>query len=348
MDGDDDILHTSPISHLESIDFDENFSFSTARASQFVSLDEGGCAIFWITNERQETVQENLRRSPWGKVFLLATRQIELKFTFSSQLHTKPDKAKGSIKDFLDTKCPVFQSAGCMLAAIPTDSSSILISSVDGTVYRYSRSGELVAPNSFRRMASATTIQKPTAAEIRSSQHIKSYQQITCMVVRSYTPNSDLELLLVGRSDGSIDLFNLKDEFPIFSWSNLSNTDKLGQCGIKFITWLNELQFLVVNENGMSYFFDLRENSFQAILSERLGHDANLVESAIAISSPRNVLEERRLVMSAGGKEQMKILSMCISKALTGHVTEEDIRTFERNIFCLGNKSPAVIDITII
>ena len=102
---DEEYQHSSPIIQIESLtSFATNSSNTTTTAaviSQFVSIDEAGLVIFWVTTEKNlgfldtysggstsgapgNLVQEDVQRSPWGNVVLVQTRQIH---THSHTLH---------------------------------------------------------------------------------------------------------------------------------------------------------------------------------------------------------------------------------------------------------------------
>ena len=104
---DEEYQHSSPIIQIESLtSFATNSSSNTSTTtaaviSQFVSIDEAGLVIFWVTSEKNlgfldtysggstsgapgNLVQEDVQRSPWGNVVLVQTRQIH---THSHTLH---------------------------------------------------------------------------------------------------------------------------------------------------------------------------------------------------------------------------------------------------------------------
>lgn len=349
IDGDDDVLHSCAVSHLESMDFDIEFSSMTARTSQFVSIDESGVVIFWITNEQPNSLQENLRRSPWGKVFMLPTRQIELNFSFPKQILQKGEKGRGAMRGLLDAKTSVFRNTNCLLAPIPTDSTSILVSAFDGTLFRYGRSGELIPPNRFHRISCLASIKQSNNNEDQLKTLFKSFQQISCIAVRPATTKSELELVLIGRADGSIDLFHLNDEFPICTWNTQLQEKKMEKScfEIKNIFWLSEIQFLAIDANGMVYLFDLRQSAFQAILSEKLDVDVNMWQSSIAVSSPRSDADDIRLIIGAL-EPKIKLFSLTLNKSTVANLSQEDVQLIEERLFSLSSKSKTETDVALI
>ncbi len=347
-DVDEDIIHSSGVTCLEPIDFVNNSVTSFSRTSQFVSLDEGGIVIFWITNERQNILNENLRRSPWGNVYLLATRQIELKFTSPRSFVGKFEKSKVHSSDFLDLKHPIFRASNCVLASIPSDSTSILVGDTDGNVHRYGRSGEAISPSCFHRVNVVTTVATTTGDnEIQLKHHLKSFQRVTCIAVRPVTVKSSMELMLVGRADGSMDLFQLGDEYPIFSWTMPKQKFDAAYNDMKWISWLGELQFLAVTSHGFLYYFDLEEKVSEPYLSEKLPIDSEMFHFVASVSSPRHGLHETRLVIGAT-EWNLKLLSWCLNKGLVKTSSTENIRAFEENLSSLSNKAKQSAEINFI
>jgi hypothetical protein len=114
--------HSSPVVQVEALGTGlaggaAAVAGGSAAVSQFVSVDESGMLIFWVTSSSSSSasstaasaaaasIAEDLQRSPWSGVVLVQTRQIH---THSHTLYRNPVAGKGFDCKFTDISLLLF------------------------------------------------------------------------------------------------------------------------------------------------------------------------------------------------------------------------------------------------
>lgn len=245
--GDDSVekdFHTSAIRQVECLDSKE--SHSESAVAQFVSLDEDGVIVFWITSEvileSESTLSLSLRRG--SKVALIQTKRIDLTREVMRCLTKKlPDKGS-----------KIFSGMKSFVHCMEDDPTAILFAS-GADVYRISRSGQFLQPFKF----SSSRQNQIWVSEITS------LGSFACDGINA-------SLFLTGRSDGKVELYSLKNEIPIHSWS-LSSFSSDASDDIRVLSIVpirNSLSFYVVVAAGTIYEFDLLTNLYHPIRSTKV------------------------------------------------------------------------------
>lgn len=132
---------------------------------------------------------------------------------------------------------------------------------------------------------------------------------VSCIAVSPYsvtisndsTQNSPLAL--VGRVDGSVDLFYLESGEVLTTWSDLSNYYQPkakkssipydpSSAAIVYASWIswNSPTFLVVDTNGFLYYFDLDHDPSKPLFMEELSISSTaLLPNLISLSTCRSI-----------------------------------------------------------
>lgn len=286
----EDAVHTTGIVQIESIGGSNKVGGGgNATVSQFVSLDEAGVLIFWVTHEQGEGGIENLRRSPWSRVSLIPTRKLASNRSSLSSNPSAVNTKSGRRRD--DTSAAISSLFGDTSQSLKLDNTavitslqgdgSILLGDLKGQIKRLSRIGEAPAPKLFDRSHVSTIIETNTAMASSSSQNLEFCPKVTCMSLREC--HSEQGLLLVGRSDDTVDLFSLDASSPLLTWS-------LGSAPIVHITWVDfsPASFLVVDGRGGLHHFDLFMDLYRPFRTESLGLTTPLVSRIVDISQQRS------------------------------------------------------------
>jgi hypothetical protein len=271
--------HAAPITQLVAIGVSESNAAST---SQFASMDQTGLICLWVTG-LQHT--EDMGLSPWGKVALVFTRSLHV--------NQSVDEAS-----FLTSS---------VLAAVPGDVSTLLAASSKGSVKKVVRFGNAPSPQSLNR-SEASTIEISfgrSSTSDRAFSDVALYADVTTISVQAKTEvryrseakedlntstttpippdmssvNDTAQLVLVGRADGSIDLFKMDVPTPLQTW-------KLSQLlGIKdrsasqrsipsvaVVQWIpnKHSAFLIIDTKGNCFLFDLLLSPHNPLCTERL------------------------------------------------------------------------------
>lgn len=348
---DDESLYcqTGCILSIESLDSSDSDKMnSTATSSQFVSVDEFGTVMFWVTNEILSTtsIDENLRQSPWGRTILLATKCIsihnvqsfnQLKYNGISSSNNNNKQPRLLREDFMKLRHHA-------IATIPGDSSSLLFTGANGQLHRISRTGQSSFPCVYSR-ASNDEFSSGVVGLSNASKQIMSYESITTVSVRPPVvfhkkPSVDLaQLVLVGRENGSLDLFQLDSSQPIHSWvltavkTNGTDNSKLTN-NIICIKWLQfaKSAFIVIDSDGTLFYFDLLHDFYHPIFAESIALKSgeSLTRGAIDLSRLNSTLDTYRVVTiynsSKSGHHSGTINLRCLNSAVSiaKKYTDED------------------------
>lgn len=296
----EDTVHTTGIVQIESLGGKNNVGSggNNATVSQFVSLDEAGVLIFWVTHEQGEGGIENLRRSPWSRVSLIPTRKLSSnKQSLSSNpsaVNTKSgrrrDDSSSAISSlFGDNSQPLKLDNTAVITSLQGDG-SILLGDLKGQIKHLSRIGEAPAPKLFDRSHVSTVVETNTSMSSSSSgPNLEFCPKVTCMSLRE--SSSEQGILLVGRSDDTVDLFTLDSSSPLLTWS-------LGVAPIVHLAWIDfsPASFLVVDGRGGLHHFDLLMDLYRPFRTESLGLKTPLVSRTVDISQQRSHVDSVYLV----------------------------------------------------
>ena len=180
---DSSVNASSPSSSSSS----SSFPSEQGAISQFVSIDESGLVIFWITSNRHKVTStahdDDLQRSPWSGIVLMQTRQIDTNkhilytprssadYYYSSPSTNKKQQSGSSIssssssssssteegvllhvsdKSIINKGCPVQGNAS--FAIIPHDVSTLLVYRSEGSIFKVSRFGHPDPPHILQRV----------------------------------------------------------------------------------------------------------------------------------------------------------------------------------------------------
>lgn len=330
--------------------------------SQFVSLDLGGMATLWVTSEGSfNSGLTDFGLSPWAKVSLVQTRVLRLD---SGPPPGLADRTAAAGANRNDRVAPSKKATGlsssyaasttfrslqnsAVLAAVPNDPSTILVSAPKGQICKLVRFGATnSSPLDVLERASSSTDElvvnlddskRDSSTAARTIDRTSFFSHVTAIAVREKldvpTPISttskaeDKEdegkeqpehssassassasassagscLVLVGRMDGSVDLFQMDQTAPLQSWT-LNQFDDLDPCPaaksdqrdssstapVISIKWCAKRKsaFFATDTFGRIYFFDLLLNPHAATAMERLPH-GKLSGAVVDISVPR-------------------------------------------------------------
>lgn len=217
--------HSSAIVQIECLDVSED-SHVFSPVAQFVSLDEFGILVFWVTSESASSFQPNVHLRNGSSVSLLQTRKLT-----SSGLH---DLSLGWSK-----------YSNSLFSLLPFDLSSLLVSACDD-VLRISRHNQIFRPQKFVVNSDANH-QNPSAHRISS---------ILPVSVESL---NDQFLFFVGRIDGSLSLYRIDQSLPLYTWdlNGVPPADSRKPSGIITLKWISHVTtLLVVLQCGVVYEFD--------------------------------------------------------------------------------------------
>jgi hypothetical protein len=251
-------------------------------------LDQTGKVVFWVTQDAKAEDEQNiLRVSPWSNVVLIPTKSIACVSDRGTQVSPRissRSKAVGSL--WLD-----YDS---FLLPMPDDS-CLLFPERDGRVSKIVRIGEPTTPPVYSR--SIVTDQVEANVQTPKAQ-MDFASLVTCVAVRPTPTNSSLpDLMVIGRCDGSIDLFQLDQQYPVISWNvgNLLTARSVGPTNLKnqkiiLLKWLPfcETSFLALDGNGTLHHFDLMMDIYKPFRSESLGLPVKLSTRTVSVSFPKS------------------------------------------------------------
>ena len=257
--------------------------------------------------------------------------------------HCGGDTDKPHAHTFSDSSCP---SAQTCFATIPGNSSAFLFSAEGGLMKRVVRYGARTSRikardrwcDDFSRHT-GKIVDVSRGAESKhddfsfdtSPSHASSYQpSITCISVnnsvhfdsKAMKGDSMSPLVLVGRSDGTIDLFRLDAPDPIQSWelslyskhsrpkSELDSSS--ATVYVQWATWDALASFVAADAVGVIYYFDILKQPSQPIYVDSM--NTPLTTSSVKLSSCRSkgmsvymVVGNSQVSVSRGGLRIRKI-----------------------------------------
>jgi hypothetical protein len=330
IEGDLSSFHVSAIKRVECLDNGTSSSSSSSSSSslaQFVTLDESGLAIFWITSESSSSFNasanqnqgSNINMRLGSKMTLIRTRQLLL-----FQPHTKELSSASSL--FLSSaqsNTPsssllydsVYQQQEINIAIIPNDISSFIVScSCD--LFLLSRLGGN-STESMKFTSNNPSVKLSLSSKAISCLAILSMNRkdsnIDSVNLNKGLVNDDLPpLIVVGRNDCTLELFRADQSSAIHSWSitpyaghqnDQRSLKKSSESLVNNPVFLvlvkavrNSFCFFVVTSDGMIYYFDLVKDFCHPLLSQSI--TASSDESGEGRGKEGNIIQKGSVAVS--------------------------------------------------
>lgn len=304
----DQDIHNSGVSQVECLDSTASTQNGTSLA-QFVSLDEDGILLFWITSEvnrdSESDLSLHLRRG--SRVALIKTKKIDL---------------TQEMARCLSRKLKMFHGANSVVHCSADDPSAVLY--VCGQeVFRISRSGQVLQPARYLPFDNQNSTE--------SKKWFSEISAIASFVCDGFR----CSLFITGRSDGKVELYCLKHEFPVISWSLSSflPDSSLAAGGVLSIfTLRNTVIFFVISTTGWMYEFNLLINLQRPIRSQKLARSLPRTSRFISLSEFRR--EEGKLAITSSDETTFTIGSinqLNRMKTITEQEFNDFISTFKNN-----------------
>jgi hypothetical protein len=144
--------------------------------------------------------------------------------------------------------------------------------------------------------------------------------------------------ILVGRVDGTVDLFQMDAELPLQSWNlseSLNDLKSKKNSSVVMVRWVpsKPSMFFAADSFGYLYLFDLLQNPHKPISVEKLSISNKLNLQSIDISDRPmvgvnniNILSNLNLVIAGGEKKNGQILIRKLNKfSVNTDIDEEEI-----------------------
>jgi hypothetical protein len=267
-----------------------------SAVSQFVSLDASGTAIIWTTttatnnkNDKNGAVFD-YGLSPWSTVRLVQQRLLRLDASSS------PTRSALHISKDISHQIFMYPSANAALGIIPGDTSTVLVASFHGKVNKFVRYDDSTKKKEYsleHPITGSLIVDIDGDVNCNASDPFDGFGKgestfcanATCLAAsKQFRVSSTGQLssfVLVGRQDGTIDLFRMDVTEPLQSWdlgmyANRSNTKSQKKYSISNsvvgLQWVidsnnnnNDLSrppisFYAADEKGTIYFFDMQRN----------------------------------------------------------------------------------------
>ena len=193
--------HAAPIAQIVAIG-GSGGTAAVSATSQFASLDTSGVICLWMTTPSKH--EEDPGLSPRGRTSLVLTRVLHAGASTDSWIPSTPT-----------------------MAPIPGDVSTLLASASCGTVKKVVRFGQAPAPSHLER-ASGPKMEVSVALTPRggdgAAAGVSFHFDVTSIGVQDAGSGSggggDVSpLVLVGRANGTVDLFQMNVSTPLQTWS---------------------------------------------------------------------------------------------------------------------------------
>ena len=281
--------HAAAITRVESIGDTGSGQSQSASASQFASLDQRGVVCLWVTAAKDSGVDNaDAGLAPWGRVALVMTRTLNV------------DGGPGGVWS-------MYLDAPSALATVPGDVSTLLCAAQRGKLSKVVRFGSAPAPLELQRSEQGggkfemTSEFQPQLRGGQSSSgcHTVLHSDVTCIAVQKKASQSQsqsqdknnkgenknseydrAQLILVGRADGTVDLFRMDVSAPVHSWTfpfKGAEVDKSSSktASIVSVRWLPNRfsSFAVVDSLGNCFLFDLLLDAHKPVTVENLKTD---------------------------------------------------------------------------
>jgi len=336
-----DEQHSAPVMQIVGIgDIDP----TPAAASQFATLDQRGLICLWLTSQQFAGTGAGDGLSPWGKVALVLTRA----------LHVNPraaPTADTNLWDFNFGESVGNVGAPSVLAVVPGDMSTLFTAGARGAVSKVVRFGEAPAPHALERAYGSSVevaFQSRNAAGYGKPAGIdmQLFSEVTCISVQrkvksvipskvskrnaeekdngaepASTQTDEAQLVLVGRADGSVDLFRSDVSVPLQTWvyepqtgssSRSKSTTGRRSPAIASVRWLPNTMssFVVIDVKGTTYLYDLLIDANSPVCTETLpaGKEGIVTEISRCRSATSAIAYMAVGSPAAGGRVQVRAL----------------------------------------
>ena len=259
----------------------------------------------------------------------------------SSTFSQRPKQDSGRSVSGPSDRGSGLQAPRAVLSTLPQDLSTLLVAAPGGSVLKLARFGAAAHPHALKRDERTQFLQNLSSGggeEERKSmggKEVKYFTSVSAMGVRSccYRPSrsrepepewagaqgSDLSfsvaLVLVGRTDGSVDLFRSDCEGPLQSWSLSSSSSSSSSCAVVLLRhgrcdhlpalhspnltcsalscpldrWIphRPAAFLAVDSAGRLFLFDLLRDAGGPVGTEQLSTETKLSAQMLDVSGAR-------------------------------------------------------------
>jgi len=260
---------------------------------------------------RKSDEDSELGLAPWSNVRLVRNRVLRLgtdpdhiiatAAASSSSASARKTAAASPAPGATDKSVITYSTHPPVLSTIASDRSMLLVSSQYGKVSKLMRYGEAPPPQHYEisenaRIELEFTVNNAKFIKQRELK-VESYRADPTTISVSNTSTLPF-FILVGRSNGSIDLFQSDCSSPIQSWNITAlskkktalSTKATENMSIALVRWVSQQvsTFIAVDELGSVYYFDLLANPDVPILFDDLGPNfTELNANSIDISSCR-------------------------------------------------------------
>ena len=271
----DDYAHNAAITQIDTLG---SYAMSvSASASQFYSVDTTGKVALWITSgvdqralpssssslsssENGVTVDYGI--SPWSNVRLILSRVM----------------GAGKISNAKSFFSAIPSSAFPVAGTIPGDDSTLLLGDPGGIVKKISRFGSPLSPSCLTLFENETielncSLRSDRNRSSASSSTFRENDEIytasvTSVSVCSYS--SPRNLVLIGRSNGVIDLYRLDSKVSLHSWDMSGLANARTQSRVVLLRWLpsSPSSFISATADGFVCIIDLLKDPYNPIASE--------------------------------------------------------------------------------
>lgn len=271
------------------MDSSKGDDWTLSSVSQFISLDASGSAIIWTSTASANTdgdVVQDFGLSPWSNVRLLKQRVLRADPQVARSLRTPST-------DALLHSFGLLPLPNVAMALIPGDTSIVLLASAKGHVNKLLRHGDTNAKwEAFEHALSGSVIidengdcnclsGSENPFEGSGFNETSFYSGVSCISAsrqfRIKASGSNCTLVLVGRNDGTIDLFRIDALEPIQSWDVSAYLRKNGKSAspsvsVTSLQWVIDsnlassevscapISFLCADNVGNIFYFDLMVN----------------------------------------------------------------------------------------
>ena len=248
--------------------------------SQFISISEYGVILCWITvdvyntntnnNQVTSTTGTGTQTSEWKSILSVDDYGLSpwstVKLTVNRQIMSP---VGGSIwNNVLITVCPG-ESTTTFLYCHDT-TSSVLQDEVHH-IHKLVRHGEPSTPTYYTQLNHTVTVSGNPSDIFNTTSLSTTVPRVTCMDIIQGTSTST-SYLLAGRENGTVDLYEMSVNIPILSWkpcdfvSLTKGSGNASDSPVIMVKWVSHTSFLVIDNIGVVYYFDLQITTDQPVL----------------------------------------------------------------------------------
>eukprot|EP00981_Chlorochromonas_danica_P000486 scaffold98_cov248-Ochromonas_danica.AAC.27 len=314
----DEVQHTAGVVQIEPLgEVSYGDRSLGASSSQFVSLDEKGTLVFWVASEAPSRVgeTENLKRSPWGRVLLNATKQVNTQYLLNHDLRTDSTSISSSNKNLLwlqtDYSVTSLLLPEVICCPVVGDSATVLVGMWKGELVKAMRIGEPAAPRVLQR-TTESGFAHITCISVRSTPLRSNRSTTDTPSTTNSSQKDEPPLILVGREDGTVDLFQLDILFPLLTWDiaticndnrgKANNVNNVKSNQIALVRWIEirgqpDVSFAVLTDRGTLLKFDLLKNLYRPEQIESIEWKGKIRPSEVDLSILQSRLDACRIAV---------------------------------------------------